>query len=486
MTTATDYEAVIGLEVHVQLKTRSKMFCDIPNEYGAPPNTLVGPVDLGLPGVLPVPNEEAIIKTILTGLMLGCRIAPRCKFDRKNYFYPDMPKNYQISQYDEPLCVGGGVALDLFAFPKDVQKDPATAAGKEVRLIRIHLEEDVAKSTHGDKTSGIDFNRAGAPLMEIVSEADIRTPEEAFAYLTALKQILIYGEVSDADMEKGQLRCDVNVSVRPRGQKEYGTKVELKNLNSISGVRRGLRYEIARQIRCLEDGEKIYQSTWRWDDAKGETQEMRRKESAHDYRYFPDPDLLPVDTSQGLLEAARKRIPELPAAKKARLRETYGVSEYQAGVLASSKALADYYENAAGSAQNPVGVANYLLNDYLATGVNADDGLPLPPVYFTELANLLENGTINSKQAKEVFARMVQDGKSPAALVKELDLATADESSIEKWCDEAIVANRESVESFRAGNPNAINRILGQVMKASKSSAHPKKVREILERKLGP
>jgi len=286
MSSSSKWEAVIGLEVHVQVRTRTKMFCGCVNQYGDPQNTHLCPVCLGLPGSLPVPNEEAIRKTILTGLMLGCQIAPVARFDRKNYFYPDMPKNYQISQYDDPLCAGGGVTLDPFLFPKEIQESNEAKAGRKIRLVRIHLEEDVAKSFHFEDRSGIDFNRAGTPLMEIVSEADLRSPGEAFSFLGSLRQILLAGNVSDADMEKGQMRCDVNVSVRPVGQKEYGTKVELKNLNSISGVRRALTYEIARQIAACEKGEAIAHETRRWDDEAGATFTMRTKEKAHDYRYF--------------------------------------------------------------------------------------------------------------------------------------------------------------------------------------------------------
>src|SRR5262245_19459988 len=281
----------IGLEVHVQLKTRSKMFCGCAVEYGAEPNTTTCPVCLGYPGALPVMNKQALEMTALTGLMLGCEIPAVCKFDRKNYFYPVMPKNYQITQYDQPICLGGGVPLHEFAYPKDAQKSIVNP-GKTVRLTRIHLEEDVAKSQHFETSSGIDFNRAGTPLMEIVSEPDIDTPEEAFAYLTALQQILIYGGVSDADMEKGQLRCDCNISVAPAGA-PLGTKIEIKNMNSISAVRRTIAYEIERQVAAVGKGEKLVQSTRRRDDDAGRTYEMRTKESAHDYRYFPDPDLLP-------------------------------------------------------------------------------------------------------------------------------------------------------------------------------------------------
>jgi aspartyl-tRNA(Asn)/glutamyl-tRNA(Gln) amidotransferase subunit B len=479
-----EYEAVIGLEVHCQLKTNTKMFCGCLNEYGAPPNTHTCPVCMGLPGSLPVPNQEAIIRTLLTGKMLGCTIADRSKFDRKNYFYPDMPKNYQISQYDEPFCQGGAVPLNVFAFPKDVQNEPQAQAGKKIRLTRIHLEEDVAKSFHYDSQSGIDFNRAGTPLMEIVSEADIATPEEAFAYLTALKQILVYGGVSDADMEKGQLRCDVNISIRPVGQKEYGTKCEIKNLNSISGVRRALVYEIQRQIDVLTEGGTIRQETRRWDDTRGQTSLMRTKEKAHDYRYFPDPDILPVRTDQGLKAEAEKRVPELPEAKKNRLVRDFGVSDYQASVLASEKPLADYYESASRHAKNKALVANYLLNDYLA--LNSDTAnISVPPDYFSELANLVDSQKINSKQAKEVFAAMVAENKAPGAIVKEKGMEQlTDPKTLEGLCDQAIAANPKSVADFKSGNANAINALKGQVMKLSKGQANPQAVGEILLKKL--
>src|SRR3979411_3159805 len=308
--------ATIGLEVHVQLRTRSKMFCASPVEFGAEPNTHTCPVCLGLPGALPVMNHEALRLTVLTGLMLGCDIAPICKFDRKNYFYPDMPKNYQISQYDMPLCENGAVPLHDLAYPKDAQKNIATP-DKEVHLVRIHLEEDVAKSFHFESSTGIDFNRAGTPLMEIVTQPEINSPEEAFAFLTSLKQILIYGAGSDAGMEKGQLRCDCNVSVRLETQAEFGSKIEIKNMNSISGVRRALAYASERQINVLEAGEKLEQETRGWNDTAGETFLMRTKESAHDYRYFPDPDLVPV-TTEVLLADVRDRVPELPQDKRAR------------------------------------------------------------------------------------------------------------------------------------------------------------------------
>ena len=485
--TAADYEAVIGLEVHCQLKTNTKMFCGCKNEFGGATNSHTCPVCLGMPGVLPVPNAEAIVKTLLTGEMLGCQIATRCKFDRKNYFYPDMPKNYQISQYDEPLCAGGHVTLDLLAYPKDAQKEASTVADKPIRLVRIHLEEDVAKSFHfDDGTSGIDFNRAGTPLMEIVSEADMASPEEAFAYLSALKQILVYGGVSDADMEKGQMRCDVNISIRPKGQTEFGTKCELKNLNSISGVRRALKYEIARQIDVVTSGGKIEQQTRRWDDDKGETTLMRVKEKAHDYRYFPDPDIQPLRTDEGLYDEAQKRMPELPKAKKVRLVDTYGVSAYQAGVLASDSSLANYFEEAAkAKPQNGAAVANFLLNDFLAT---ATEGASVPhvlPDFFAELAELSSSGQINSKQAKDVFSKMIAENKSPVLLVKELGLSqVSDVGALEVFCDQAIAANPKSVADYKSGKPAALNALKGQVMKLSKGTANPQLVGEILSRKL--
>ena len=485
--TAADYEAVIGLEVHCQLKTNTKMFCGCKNEFGGATNSHTCPVCLGMPGVLPVPNAEAIVKTLLTGEMLGCQIATRCKFDRKNYFYPDMPKNYQISQYDEPLCAGGHVTLDLLAYPKDAQKEASTVADKPIRLVRIHLEEDVAKSFHfDDGTSGIDFNRAGTPLMEIVSEADMASPEEAFAYLSALKQILVYGGVSDADMEKGQMRCDVNISIRPKGQTEFGTKCELKNLNSISGVRRALKYEIARQIDVVTSGGKIEQQTRRWDDDKGETTLMRVKEKAHDYRYFPDPDIQPLRTDEGLYDEAQKRMPELPKAKKVRLVDTYGVSAYQAGVLASDSSLANYFEEAAkAKPQNGAAVANFLLNDFLAT---ATEGASVPhvvPDFFAELAELSSSGQINSKQAKDVFSKMIAENKSPVLLVKELGLSqVSDVGALEAFADQAIAANPKSVADYKAGKQAALNALKGQVMKLSKGTANPQLVGEIIAKKL--
>jgi aspartyl-tRNA(Asn)/glutamyl-tRNA(Gln) amidotransferase subunit B len=472
--------------VHVQLKTRSKMFCASPVEFGAEPNTHTCPVCLGLPGALPVMNHEALRMTVLTGLMLGCDIAPICKFDRKNYFYPDMPKNYQISQYDMPLCTNGSVPLHDLAYPKDAQKNIITR-DKEVPLVRIHLEEDVAKSFHFENRTGIDFNRAGTPLMEIVTQPEINSPEEAFAFLTALKQILIYGGVSDADMEKGQLRCDCNVSVRPQTDAELGAKIEIKNMNSISGVRRALAYEIQRQISILKRGEQLEQETRGWDDAAGETFLMRTKEFAHDYRYFPDPDLVPVKT-EALLGEVRQRVPELPKAKRARYVEQYQVTPYDAAVLANDLELARYFEAAAKGAKKPKNIANWILNDLQnalsAAGKTITD-CPIAPEALDELVNLIDSGNISSKQAKEVFAEMFVTGKSAAAIVKEKGIEQlSDVGTIEALCDEVIAANPKPVADFKAGNAASLNFLKGQVMKLSKGKANPQLAGEILERKL--
>ena len=485
---STLYEAVIGLEVHVQVRTASKMFCGCRNEFGAPPNTQVCPVCMGMPGTLPVPNKEAIRKTIMTGLMLGCRIAPYSKFDRKSYFYPDMPKNYQISQYDLPLCEGGAVILDKFAYPKEVQKEAFASANKEIRLTRIHLEEDVAKSFHFDTTSGIDFNRAGAPLMEIVSEADIRTPEEAFAYLSTLQRILRHGGISDADMEKGQLRCDVNISVRPVGQEKFGTKCELKNLNSISGVRRALAYEIDRQIQVVTSGGTIRQETLRWDDPSGRTQLMRTKEQAHDYRYFPDPDLMPLRTDEGLTEEAKAALSELPHDRRKRYEQDYGLSDYDAEVLADDLDRAAYFEKAVAGQNNPKAIANWIINELLSALGSANITMAdcsLPPARLGELTALVEAGKINGKQAKEVFSEMFSSGEAPATIVEKKGMVqVSDPAAIEEFAKQAIAANPKVVEDYRAGKASALNFLKGQVMKLSKGKANPQLAGEVIEKVL--
>lgn len=480
------YIPTIGLEVHVQLKTRSKMFCACAVEYGAEPNSNTCPVCLGFPGALPVMNEEALKMTALTGLMLGCRIPEVCKFDRKNYFYPDMPKNYQITQFDEPICAGGAVPLHDLAYPKDAQKSIAQP-GKKIGLTRIHLEEDVAKSFHFETTSGIDFNRAGTPLMEIVSEPEIDSPEEAFAYLTSLQQILVYGHVSDADMEKGQLRCDCNVSVRPEGQAEFGTKIEIKNMNSISAVRRALAFEIERQIDALERGGKLVQSTRRWDDDAGQTSEMRTKESSHDYRYFPDPDLIPVKTGV-FMDEVRARRPELPGEKRERFVRDYEVTEYDASVLASERPLADFFEVAARGAKKPKSIANWILNDLLSALSAAEKTIvesPVSAAHLDELVNLIDGGTINSRQGREVFAEMFATGRTAAQIVDEKGIKQeSDAGAIEALCDHAIAASPKAVAEYKGGKLQAINAIKGQVMKLSQGKANPVIVGEILARKL--
>src|SRR5689334_18464419 len=390
-----EYEAVIGLETHVQLKTKSKMWCGCANEFGAPPNTHVCPVCLGLPGVLPVANEEALRLTALTGLLLNCSISPSAKFDRKNYFYPDMPKNYQITQYDRPSTASGYVEFEF------------QGALARVRITRAHLEEDVGKNFHFDRNSGVDFNRAGVPLLEIVSEPDIRNSEMAYTYLNALKDILIYGHVSDCDMEKGMVRCDVNVSVRPKGQKELGAKIEIKNMNSFSGVRKALEYEIPRQIGELAKGNKILQSTLRWDDVGGITEKMRTKEQAHDYRYFPEPDLMPFQPTETWLEEVSKRVVELPLARKQRFITEYQLPAPDAQTFVWDVPLGNYFESVAKQAKNPKAVANWVINNLRAKLTESQTTLEqvkFGPGSIPELVELVDSGKISNKIAQDVFA----------------------------------------------------------------------------------
>ncbi len=482
-----EYEVIIGLEVHVQLKTKSKMFCGCKNEYGAAPNTHTCPVCLGMPGSLPMPNKRALEMTALTGLMLDCHIAPVCKFDRKHYFYPDMPKDYQISQYDLPICSQGHVDLVKECYPKDVQKEVMET--KKVRLIRIHLEEDVAKSFHFDTTSGIDFNRAGTPLMEIVTEADISSPEEAFAFLSTLRMNLLYGKVSDADMEKGQMRCDCNISLRPKGVKEYGTKIEIKNMNTISGVRRALAFEIKRQTAGYDKGEKFAQETRRWDEESGQTILMRVKESAHDYRYFPDPDLMPVDSS-AFMDKVHGEMPELPAQKRVRYMDDFKVTDYNAAVLSADKFLAEYFEIAVDGAKSTNTVANFIVNDLLRDLGNEGKEIkdsPIPPQHINDLVALLDGAKINSQQAKEIFIEMYQTGVDGSAIVaKDPDkYKQVDSGEIEAMVDAAIAANPNAVAEYKSGKTGAINFLKGQVMKVAKGKASPTVVDEMLKSKLG-
>ncbi|OYW76040.1 MAG: glutaminyl-tRNA synthase (glutamine-hydrolyzing) subunit B [Verrucomicrobia bacterium 12-59-8] len=482
------YILTIGLEVHAQLTTRSKMFCACPVEYGAEPNTHTCPTCLGLPGALPVLNQAAIEKTLLTGLMLGCETPPVVNWDRKNYFYPDMPKNYQITQMPFPLCLGGGVPLYDYAYPKDAQKSIANP-GKVVKLTRIHLEEDVGKSTHYDKFSALDFNRAGTPLMEIVSEPDLDSAEEVVAYLGSLRQILIYGGVSDADMEKGNMRCDVNISLRPEGQKELGTKIELKNINSMSAIRRAIKFETERQADILDAGGKLEQSTLRWDDDRGETTLMRSKEDAHDYRYFPDPDLLPVRTA-ALLAKVRPQVPELPHEKRARFEKDYGCSAYDASVLASEKELAAWYEAAvAADTKVPAKkIANWVINDLLGALNDRSITLadcPVKPEALSALVATIEGGKISNNQGKEVFVEMFETGKPAEEIIKAKGFEqVSDTSALEAIVEQILAANPDKVAEVRAGNEKAMNWFTGQAMKASQGKANPKMVTEIVRKKV--
>ena len=471
-----EYEAVIGLETHVQLKTRSKMWCGCANEFGAPPNTNVCPVCLGLPGVLPVANEQAMRLTALTGLLLNCTVSRYAKFDRKNYFYPDMPKNYQITQYDNPSTVKGYVD---FEFAGRVER---------VHITRAHLEEDVGKNFHFERNSAVDFNRAGVPLMEIVSEPDITSADMAYEYLNALKDILVYGGVSDCDMEKGMVRCDVNVSVRPKGSEQLGAKIEIKNMNSFSGVRKALEYEIPRQIDVLTKNGKLLQSTRRWDDAAGATEEMRTKEFAHDYRYFPDPDLMPFAPNDEWLAEVRGRVVELPLARKQRFMRDYQLPASDAQAFVWDVPLGNYFESIAKQSKNPKAVANWVINNLRAKmGENqtAVADLKFKPESILELVALVESKTVSSSIAQQVFAEMFDTGKSPVAIVQEKGLAqVSDTGTIEIFCDEVIAANPGPVVDYQHGKAAALNFLKGQVMKLSKGKANPNLVGEILERKL--
>lgn len=481
---ASDFEAVIGLEVHVQLRTRSKMFTRVPTGFGEPPNTLTDPVILGLPGALPVMNREALDKIITTGLLLGCRIAPVCKWDRKNYFYPDSPKNYQISQYDQPICIGGSVEIELPGPSRNIM-----GAHRLVQLTRIHLEEDVGKLNHFAADSLVDYNRAGTPLMEIVTEPDMHSADEVFAFLTALRTALVATGISECDMEKGQLRCDANISVRPVGATKLGTKVELKNLNSISGVRDGVAYEIRRQTAAVRRGETIIQETRRFDPEVGSSTSMRTKEMAHDYRYFPDPDLMPVKVDEAWLTRLRALVPELPFDKQRRFYEQYQLPYTITSVLVPDRALSDWFEQAVGGvASRAQAVGNWIANDLLRELAAAGQtlaGCRIQPAHIAGLVAAVESGVISSSIAKEVFVEMFATGETADAIIERKGLRqSTDTGELEKWCAEAIAANPRSVADFKSGNEKAINAFKGGIMKASKGKANPRLVDEILRRLL--
>mgnify|MGYP000849761799 FL=1 len=478
MSILAPYETVIGLEVHVELHTKSKIFCGCSTSFGAPPNTHTCPVCLGHPGVLPVLNRQAVEYAMKAAMALNCEIAEWCKFDRKNYFYPDLPKAYQISQYDQPIGSRGWIEIEV------------DGVRKRIGITRLHLEEDAGKLTHagGGLGSLADYNRVGTPLIEIVSEPDIRSPEEAKAYLEKLRAIMQYCDVSDVKMEEGSLRCDANISLRPRGQKEFGTRAELKNMNSFRGVQRGLEYEQIRQAEILESGGEVVQETRRWDEAQGKTVSMRGKEEAHDYRYFPDPDLVRLHIDEEWKARVRASIPELPDARQQRYTQQYGLSSYDAGVLTASIRLADLFEESLKYTSDAKASANWIMGDLLGY-LNANN-LELDDVKITgqglgEMIGLIEKGTISSKIAKTVFKTMLETGKSPQAIVEEQGLVQiSDESAIVAIVDAVIAANPQSVEDYRGGKEKALGFLVGQIMRETKGKANPGLVNKLLLERL--
>jgi aspartyl-tRNA(Asn)/glutamyl-tRNA(Gln) amidotransferase subunit B len=496
------YEPVIGLEVHVQLKTKSKLFCSCSTEFGAGGNEHTCPVCLGWPGSLPVLNEAALKLGIRVGLALNCKVAERLKFDRKNYFYPDLPKAYQISQFDMPVNGRGWLDIETRATGhepratknegQNVDRVPCPVSQKRIGITRAHLEEDAGKLLHEGITDGslVDYNRGGIPLLEIVSEPDLRSPQEAYDYLTALKAILQCVEVSDCDMEKGSLRCDANVSVRPVGQEKFGTKVEIKNLNSFKMVQKAIQYEIERQTEACESGETIVQETRLWNDTKGTTFSMRSKEEAHDYRYFPEPDLVPFTLSREIVEGIRKILPELPLERAKRFIKQYGISKYDAYTLVEDKKIAEYFEDVirAGGVASPKIVSNWILNDllgFLNERKISIENSPVSPEGLEDLLNLLHGDMINGKIAKDVLGIMLETGKAAVAIVNEKGLAQVkDTGLIEQIVGSVIAANPVAVAEFKAGKQKALGALVGAVMKETGGKANPKVVNEILLQKL--
>lgn len=477
-----DYEVVIGIEIHTELKTHSKIFCNSTTHFGGDQNTHICPVCLGLPGTLPVLNKQVVEFAIKAGLALNCQIAKFSKFDRKNYFYPDLTKNFQTSQYDLPIAEHGRVEIETEAGPK------------QIGITRLHMEEDAGKLVHAGAAisqsdySLVDYNRAGVPLAEIVSEPDMRSSEEARAYVEKVKAILEYTEVSDCKMEEGSLRCDVNISLRPHGQQELGTKTELKNLNSFRALQRAVEYEIERQASVLDDGGQIIQETRTWDDNKGITLSLRSKEEAHDYRYFPEPDLVPLVIDRQWVERVREQLPELPDARKQRLVAEFGLPAYDAAIITSSKALADYFDQCLAQYQDAKAISNWVMGELLkhlnAANTEIAD-CPIKPQQLVQMLQLIDNGTISGKIAKTVFEDMYATSKDPEVIVKEKGLVQiSDEGAIATIVDEVVEANPQSVEDFKAGKERAIGFFVGQVMKATKGKANPAVVNKLLQEKL--
>jgi aspartyl-tRNA(Asn)/glutamyl-tRNA(Gln) amidotransferase subunit B len=475
------YEPVIGLEVHVQLLTRTKIFCGCSTRFGDPPNTNVCPVCLGLPGTLPVLNKRAVEMGMRAALALNCTVHDYSRFARKNYFYPDLPKGYQISQYELPLATGGWLEVEV------------GGAKKRIGITRLHLEDDAAKNLHegfaqSATKSYVDYNRGGTPLAEIVSEPDMRTSDEAYAYLTTLRQIMLYTGVSDCNMEEGSLRCDANVSVRLRGAKEFGTKVEVKNLNSFRFLQKALEYEIERHIGVLESGGRLFQETRLWNQAEGHTVSMRSKEKAHDYRYFPEPDLLPVHISSAWREEVRRSLPELPEAKRARFVVSFGITPYDAEVLASTQALADYFESVVNSGAPGKAAANWMQTEllrYLKDSSKEIDASPVSPAALAELVKLIESAKITGAIGKKVFATMFESGRTAAEIVAAEGLgAQVSDSTIEQAAREVIAKNPDNVAKFKSGNEGVFKFFVGQVMKATRGQANPQAVNDILRKLL--